>query len=325
MNSSLTIWCNAHYPEAAMNELRQGIGRHKLIQPDARTASNLVAASADPLLAEADVALGQPDAEQIAALPRLKWVHLTTAGYTRYDNHVVRAAFKSRGAILTNSSGVYDEPCAEHVLAMMMAVSRQLPQCWADQAGTRTWRAAEHRIRCHLLGGQTALILGFGAIARRLVELLQPFRMNLTAVRRTVSGSEPIRTLPFARLPELIPLADHVINILPSNATTDGLFDAELIGRMKPTAMFYNIGRGTTVVQAALQSALEGNAIAGAYLDVTDPEPLPPDHPLWKLPNCWITPHTAGGHADEFERIVRHFVENLRRFEAGESMLDRIV
>jgi phosphoglycerate dehydrogenase-like enzyme len=189
----------------------------------------------------------------------------------------------------------------------------------------RSWRAAEHRIRCHLLGGQTALILGFGAIARRLVELLQPFRMNLTAVRRTVSGSEPIRTLPFSRLSELVPLADHVINILPSNASTDGLFDAELIGRMKPTAMFYNIGRGTTVVQAALQRALERNAIAGAYLDVSDPEPLPPDHALWKLPNCWITPHTAGGHADEFERIVRHFLENLRRFEAGESMLNRIV
>lgn len=325
MQTPLTIWCNAHYPEPAMDELRRGIGRHRLIQPQARSASNLVAASADPLLAEADIALGQPDAEQVMRLPRLKWVHLTTAGYTRYDTDAFRAAMRARGAVLTNSSMVYDEPCAEHVLAMMLAVSRQLPQCWSDQATTRSWRAAEHRSRCQLLEDQTALILGFGAIARRLVELLQPFKMKLMAVRRAVTGSEPIPTFPFSRLAELIPQADHVVNILPSNASTEGLIDQPLIGRMKPTTMFYNIGRGTTVVQSALQSALERNAIGGAYLDVTDPEPLPPDHPLWRLPNCWITPHSAGGHADEFHRLFSHFLANLRRFEAGEPLLDRVV
>lgn len=325
MKSALTIWCNAHYPQGAMDELRGGIGPHRLIQPEVRHQSNLVAAGADPLLAEADVALGQPDPQQVIASSRLRWVHLTTAGYTRYDTDAMRNAIKSHGAIMTNSSSVYDEPCAEHVLAMMMAVSRQLPECWADQSTTRGWRAAERRIRCRLLRDQTALILGFGAIARRLVELLQPFKMQLIAVRRTVSGTEPIRTLSYARLPELIPLADHVINVLPSNATTDGLFDAKLIRLMKPTANFYNIGRGTTVEQSALQSALERKAIAGAYLDVTDPEPLPPDHPLWRLPNCWITPHTAGGHADEFERIIRHFLDNLRKFEQGAELADRVI
>lgn len=325
MKSPLTIWCNAHYPRGAMDELRGGIGANRLIQPDVRHQSNLVAAAADPLLAEADVALGQPDPRQVIASSRLRWVHLTTAGYTRYDTDAMRNALRARGAIMTNSSSVYDEPCAEHVLAMMLAVSRQLPECWADQNATHAWRAAEHRIRCRLLRDQTALILGFGAIARRLVELLQPFKMQLIAVRRAVSGTEPIRTLPYAQLPELIPLADHVINVLPSNATTDGLFDAKLIGLMKPSATFYNIGRGTTVEQSALQGALEKNAIAGAYLDVTDPEPLPPDHPLWRLPNCWITPHTAGGHADEFERMVRHFLDNLRKFEKGAELADRVI
>lgn len=325
MNAPLTIWCNANYPKPAMDELRAGIAPHRLVQPEARSASNLVAASVDPLLAEADIALGQPDAEQVMNLPRLKWVHLTTAGYTRYDTEVFRIAMKARNAILTNSSSVYDEPCAEHVLSMMLAVSRQLPQCWQDQATTRSWHAAEHRSRCQLLVNQTALILGFGAIARRLVELLLPFRMKLTAVRRSVTGTEPIPTFPFTQLAKLVPQADHVVNILPSNPTTDGLFTADLFKRMRPTAMFYNIGRGTTVDQAALQSALERNAIAGAYLDVTDPEPLPPVHPLWRLPNCWITPHTAGGHADEFHRLFRHFLANLKRFESGEPMLDRIV
>jgi phosphoglycerate dehydrogenase-like enzyme len=325
MKPPLTIWCNANYPESAMDELRAGIAPHRLVQPEARSASNLVAASADPLLAKSDIALGQPDPVQIITLPRLKWVHLTTAGYTRYDTDVFRAAMMSRNAILTNSSSVYDEPCAEHVLSMMLAISRQLPQCWQNQATTRAWHAAKHRIRCHLLVNQTAVILGFGAIARRLVQLLQPFKMNLLAVRRTVSGSEPIPTFPFTQLPELIPQADHVINILPSNSTTDGLFTADLFNRMKPTAIFYNIGRGPTVDQSALQGALERHAIAGAYLDVTDPEPLAPNHPLWKLPNCWITPHTAGGHADEFHRLFHHFLANLKRFETGEPLLDRVI
>lgn len=325
MNTPLTIWSNAHYAEPVMAELRRGIGPHRLVQPDVRSASNLVPASADPLLAQADIAFGQPDPQQVLAVPRLRWVHLTTAGYTRYDTESFRSAMKARGSILTNSSSVYDEPCAEHILAMMLAVSRQLPQCWLDQSTTRTWRYAEHRIRSRLLAGQTALLLGFGAIARRLVELLAPFKMNLVAVRRTVAGNEPIRTLPFSRLKEMVSTADHVLNILPANASTERMFGAELIGLMKPTATFYNIGRGTTVDQPGLQRALERRAIAGAYLDVTDPEPLPPEHPLWNLPNCWITPHTAGGHADEFERIVRHFLDNLHRLAGGKELMDRIV
>ena len=323
--AQLTIWCNADFPEAAMAELRRGIGRYRLVQPEVRHASNLTAAGPDPRLAEADIAFGQPDPKQVIEIVRLKWVHLTTAGYTRYDNVAVRNALTSRGAILTNSSMVYDDPCAEHALAMMLSLARQLPQCWADQSTTRGWNSPRHRSRSHLLEGQTALILGYGAIARRLIELLAPFKMNLIAVRRTVTGAESVPTFPFTRIPDLLPQADHVINVLPSNASTERLFNADLFARMNPTALFYNIGRGTTVDQPALQSALEHHTIAGAYLDVTDPEPLPPDHPLWKLPNCWITPHTAGGHANEFERIVAHFLDNLRRFQKHEAMLDRIV
>ena len=89
--------------------------------------------------------------------------------------------------------------------------------------------------------------------------------------------------------------------------------------------MFYNIGRGTTVDQSALLDALHTGKLSAAYLDVTNPEPLPPDHPLWSAPNCYITPHTAGGHHDEFERLARHFIDNLRRFERGEELVDRIV
>ena len=307
-----------------MRKLREGIAPHRLIVPADRTM-NLVAGGPDPLLAQADVAFGQPDPQQIIRLHNLRWIHLTTAGYTRYDTEAVRKALKARGAMLTNSSSVYNEPCAEHVLSMMLALARRLPQCWVDQTTSRAWNSAEHRIRCRLLVGQSVLLLGFGAIARRLVELLQPFRMELVAVRRTVRGDEPVPTFPVAKTRELVPDADHVISLLPASPTTEQFFNADLIGAMKPTAIFYNIGRGTTVDQLALRTALDVGRIAAAYLDVTDPEPLPPDDPLWRTPNCWITPHTAGGHHDEFERLVSHFLQNLRRFTAGEPLLDRIV
>src|SRR5690348_14285473 len=151
-----------------MGELRDGLRGHRLIFPASLSKSNLAAGTHDPALAEADVAFGQPDPKQCMELPRLKWVHLTTAGYTRYDRDDLRQAFRSRGATLTNSSQVYSEPCAQHALAYILAMARRLPYCVDDQRTTRPWHAHEHRSRCRLLNGQTIVILGFGAIARRL-------------------------------------------------------------------------------------------------------------------------------------------------------------
>jgi phosphoglycerate dehydrogenase-like enzyme len=253
-------------------------------------------------------------------------VHLSSAGYTRYDTDAVRNAVRSRGAVLTNSSAVYEEPCAEHALAMMLALARRLPQSLEDQrAEPATWRAPAHRIRSRLLTGQSVLILGYGTIARRLVELLTALRMDITCVRRHPRGDEAVPTISADQLDAHLPRADHVMNILPQNAESDRFFDARRFGRMKPGATFYNIGRGTTVDQAALVDSLRSDHLAAAYVDVTDPEPLPADHPLWTLPNCFITPHTAGGSADEFSRLARHFLENLCRFEKGEPLRDKVV
>jgi phosphoglycerate dehydrogenase-like enzyme len=323
MNSApLTVWCNAHFPEGPMAELRERLKGHTLVFPADLNKSNLAAGGIDPSLEHADIALGQPDPQQAIRLPRLKWVHLTTAGYTRYDRDDLRQAFLRRGAVLTNSSGVYAEPCAEHVFAMMLSMARRLPQCVDDQRGAPPWHSAEHREHCHLLVGQNVLILGFGAIATRLVELLAPFRMHITAVRRRPSGNESCRVLPTEQTDALLPEADHVVNILPANPATEGFLTRHRLGLMKSTALLYNIGRGTTVDQPALVQALREHKIAGAYLDVTDPEPLPGDHPLWSLPNCYITPHTAGGQAAEFSRLVEHFADNFDRFVKGEELLD---
>jgi phosphoglycerate dehydrogenase-like enzyme len=321
----LTIWCNQPLPEPAFTELVQGAAPHRVITPSALAANNLTAGGPDPSLEGADVAFGQPHPTQVIELSRLRWVHLSSAGYTRYDNDAVRTALRARNAVLTNSSAVYKEPCAQHAFAMMLALARQLPQCLEDQRSKPgTWRAPEHRIRSRLLTGQSVLILGYGTIARRLVELLAPLGTNITCVRRRPRGDEGVTTISVDQVDVHLPRADHVMNILPQNTESDHFFDARRFRLMKAGATFYNVGRGTTVDQAALVESLRSGHLAATYLDVTDPEPLPTEHPLWTLPNCFITPHTAGGSADEFSGLVRHFLDNLRRFEQGGSLHDRV-
>ena len=147
--------------------------------------------------------------------------------------------------------------------------------------------------------------------------------MDIVALRRTPRGDEPVPTFGMDALDRELAQADYVANLLPANEASRGLFDAGRFAAMKDGALFLNIGRGTTVDTGALMAALP--RLGGAYLDVTDPEPLPSDHPLWREPKVVITPHSAGGHRGEDVRLVRHFLDNLRRFEAGEPLLDRIM
>ena len=300
-------WSGKGLPEEAASALREGVGEGLVEGGDPR----------------GEVLFGQPDPEKVLALPDLKWIAVTSAGYTRYDNDDFRARLEARGAQLTNSSSVFDEPCAQHLLAFMLAFARQLPQAHAEQLGGRDWTVERRRLDSRLLGEGKLLIVGYGAIARRLAELLGPFGMEIVAVRRTPKGDEGVPTFAIDELDRLLPEADHIANILPANASTDGLFDAVKFGKMKPGAFFYNIGRGTTVDQEALIGAMD--RLAAAYLDVVDPEPLPTKHPLWTTPNVFITPHTAGGHRGEELRLVRHFLNNLKRFGAGEPLLDRVM
>jgi phosphoglycerate dehydrogenase-like enzyme len=308
-----------------MLELRRGVGNHELILASSPSASNLSSSPEDPLLADADIAFGQPLVSQLLALPGQRWVHLSSAGYTLYDRPDLRLVMQGSQSPLTTSSGVYDEPCAQHVLAMMMAFARQLPQSLLTQWKDRGWPAPERREHSFLLGGQTAVLCGYGEIGKRLAELLSPFQMKLIGVRRQPRGNESIPILGCDQLSRVLPEADHVINMLPSNNSTDGMFGSELFSQMKPGAYFYNIGRGATVHQDALLYALNCGQIAGAYLDVTTPEPLPVDSPLWSHPNCFITPHTAGGFKHEMHRLVEHFLMNLRRWESGESLANRVI
>jgi phosphoglycerate dehydrogenase-like enzyme len=196
----------------------------------------------------------------------------------------------------------------------------------ANQRGDRAWPQHALRGRARLLEGQSVVLVGFGSIGLRLAALLAPFGAVVTGVRRRVAGDEPVPTVAWGT-PEAfraLAAADHVVDLLPGGAHTHHAFDAARLATLKPSAVFTNIGRGSTVDQDALAVALAAGRLAAAYLDVTEPEPLPPDHPLWTTPHCVVTPHMAGGDADEGVRLVDHFLENLARFESGRPLLDEV-
>lgn len=302
-----------------------GIAPHRVVFAAKTSESVLSHAAADSRFAGVDIAFGQPDVAAVLQSEQLRWIQLTSAGYTRYDTAEFRAAVKARDVVVTNSSGVYAAPCAEHILAFMLAQSRRLPLALSTRCanGSPEWTGI--RYTAASLHNQKVVLLGFGAIAARLLELLRPFQMQIVAFRRRARSDEGVPVVALEGLGKALGEADHVINILPDNAETIGFVSAERLAQMKPGAIFYNIGRGTTVDQSALVTALDSGRLGAAWLDVTDPEPLPDGHPLLSAPNCFITPHTGGGHCNESESLVRHFLENFRRFQDGSPLCDRIM
>lgn len=322
-----TVWTNHEFHPRAVAHFERGIAAAggRLLRDPNSSASVLAAGRADPQLAEADIAFGQPDVAEIMRRPKLRWVALTTAGYARYDRDDLRANFRARGAVLTKASDVFADPCAQQVLANMLAVARRLPHQLRNQDGARQWLYLEDRFAASVLTGQSALLLGYGVIGRRLAELLRPFGMRITAYRRNTQAGDPgVAMVDTAGLPAAFAAADHVVNILPDSPATTRFMDAARFAQMKPGARFYNIGRGTTVDQEALVAALRARRLDAAYLDVMDPEPLPPEHSLWREPNCYLTCHVGGGTHDQDEKLVALFLDNLARFRRGEPMRDVI-
>ena len=312
-------------PPDARELLHAGTAGHELMFSKTPATSILTVAERDSEFATADVAFGQPDPQAIAGAGRLRWVHVSSAGITRYDDPEFRALAARREIAVTNSSSVFATPCAVHALSFMLAQARKLPVALKTRTagGSSLWLAL--RDSSATLRGETVLIVGYGAIGKRLVELLQPFGMKIIGYRRRPHGDESVPVIAEDQLARALGEADHIVNILPASAETLHFFNRARFEAAKPGAIFYNIGRGTTVDQDALLAALRSARLGAAWLDVTEPEPLPDEHPLLTEPNCFITPHLAGGHADEFKMLVRHFLENLNRFVRSEPLLDRVM
>ncbi len=321
----LTIFSDPQLDEASSRLLHEGVSPHQILTPAKAVASVLSSPEPDPSFPLAEIAFGQPDLESIRNSERLKWIQISSAGFTRYDTPEFRDLVAERGLVVTNSSSVYAEACAQHVFSFLLAHARQLPQALASQAANGSGEWYGLRNRSSSLLGKTVLILGYGGIASHLVKYLEPFGMNVIAMRRRPRGDEGYPVVTPEDLPGVLGTADHVINILPDNPASVDFINADRLARMKQGAVFHNIGRGTTVDQDALDAALRSGHLGAAWLDVTVPEPLPADHPLRSAPNCFITPHTAGGHGNESETLVRHFLGNFRRYLDGTPLVDRIM
>ena len=323
--ASYRIFCDILLTGDELLSLRKRVAPHELMVPQRPAGSVLSEGGHDPAFSKADIVVGQPNTESVLTAPHLQWVQVTSASFTRYDTPEFRTAAASRKIAVTNSSGVYAEACAEHVFAFMLAQSRCLPTALRVMAASHESDWNHLRQACRTLKNQRVVILGYGSIATRLVELMEPFQMSIVALRRKARGDEAVAIVSLEELPAALAEADHVINILPDNAESRRFIESKRLAQFKWGAVFYNIGRGATVDQDALLTALRSGQLGAAWLDVTDPEPLAADHPLRAEPNCFITPHVAGGHQNETESLLKHFLANLRRFENGESLHNRVI
>lgn len=267
---------------------------------------------ADPADAQGVVwaSTGRADAlsELLAGHPGIRWVQLPWAGIEPFaealdDRHV-----------WTCGKGVYAEPVAEHALMLGLAGLRGLGR----YARASSWEGQQG---VNLLNAQVTIV-GGGGIAESLLRLLSPFGTEVTVVRRRPAPMDgAARVVPPDLLHEVLPGATLVVLALPLVPATFGLIGRTELDLMAPDAWLVNVARGGHVVTDDLVAALEDGAIGGAALDVTDPEPLPDDHPLWRLPNCLITPH-VGNTAEMAQPLLSaRITTNVRRFAAGESLI----
>lgn len=248
----------------------------------------------------------------------MRWLHLRGAGIDR----IAVPRLVASDVVLTNGSGNHAPNIAEHVLSLMFAFARQLPQLVRQQA-EKTW-APPAPGRIFELSGQTLAIVGCGAIGQELAWRAAALGLHVIGVKRAM-GALPRGVAELSaldRVGEVLPRADHVVLALPLTADTRGIIDAGCLRQMKPGAYFYNVGRGALVDQEALVEALRAGHLAGAGLDVTEPEPLPAASPLWEMANVVITAHSAGFTPRSYERFEALLLENLRRFDAGEPLLN---
>jgi phosphoglycerate dehydrogenase-like enzyme len=277
-------------------------------------------AEAAKLAKDADASLGWCTPEVLAAGSKLRWIQSYSAGVERC---VAIPQVQAGGVLLTNMQRVAAPVMAEHVLAMMLAFSRGLQFFIPERMAGRWTDEPPPTTRMFAIEGKTVLVVGLGGIGTEVAKRAHALGMTVTAVR--ASGRDGPDYVSYVGLPSelrrLAGTADFVVNTTPLTASTTNLFDAKFFDACKKGAYFFNVGRGRSVVQADLVAALRSGQIAGAGLDVTHPEPLPPDDPLWAMQNVILTPHVSA--SSDLGQTVRLEIlkENLRRYVAGEKML----
>ena len=279
-----------------------------------KTASRWFTVQKTPCLQTAEAVIGEPTLEALQNAPRLRWLQMTWAGADRY----LHGGFP-RSVLLTTASGAFGETIAEHAIGMLLALCRRLP-AYARQ-GNWSDLGSERRV-----AGGTALIFGAGDLGGCIARRLQAFGVKTFGVCRRTSPDRPgfDRLVRLDEAETLLPAADFILGAMPQSPETVGWLSAERLALLPQDAVVVNVGRGSFLDADALARELQSGHLFGAGLDVTEPEPLPAEHPLWNLQNCILTPHVAGvsfGHLPQTEeRIWRICAENLERYAAGDPL-----
>ncbi len=272
--------------------------------------------------ARANVLFGFCDTELIEAAPNLSWIFVFHAGVEACP---LTDRLEKGQIVVTNFQKLASPALGEHAIAMMLGLGRNLPRFKQAMPDGEWRRDLASDSGMQIVSGKTMLVAGLGGIGEQTARRAKALGMEVLATRNSSRGGpDYVDYVGLSHeLPELVKRADVVVDALPLTRATKGLFDAEMFADFKKGAYFINVGRGGTVVTEALVDALTSGQLAGAGLDVTDPEPLPPEHPLWQMPNVIITPHVG---AEGFDREWLRFIieENLRRYVAGEALLNQV-
>jgi phosphoglycerate dehydrogenase-like enzyme len=249
----------------------------------------------------------------------LRWIHWGGAGV----DALLFPRLVDSDVVVTNARGVFDEPMAEYVLGLILALAKAFPRTLQAQRERRWDYRTVERVQ-----GKRALVVGAGSIGRAIARLLRAAGLQVEGVGRRARAQDADFGVVHAvgDLNRVLGTADYVVLITPLTAQTRGLFDAARFAAMAPQARFINVGRGALIDEAALLAALRSGAIAGAALDVFVTEPLPEDSPMWDAPNLIVSPHMSGDTHDFRQAVAARFAQNLRRFAAGqplENLIDR--
>ena len=276
-------------------------------------------------LPDADIFVGSVlRPAQFSVAKKLKWVHSTSAGV----GQLMYPELRNSGVIVTNASGIFSVPMAEHTIGLMLALARNFPDTvrqqenaiWSQQ---KLWDKPQHLSE---VNGTLLLIVGYGSIGREVAKRARGLDMRVWGVTRSGKGdlTHAEKIVPSSELNSLLPHADYVLLCAPETAETNSLIGAEQLALMKRGARIINVGRGSLLDEPALISALESGALAGAALDVAQTEPLPPTSPLWHAPNLFITPHTSALSDRLWHRETAMSVDLLEHWFDGRELFNRV-
>src|SRR5258708_2100409 len=263
-------------------------------------------------------------AEQLKEAKKLKWIHSTAAGV----GQLMYRELRDSGIMVTNPSGIFSVPMAEHTMGLLLALARNFPDSVRQQDAARwaqqeLWDKPQHLTE---INGKLLLIAGYGSIGREVAKRAKAFGMRVWGVTRSGEGerTHTDKIFPVAKLHEALPEADYVLIAAPETPETRHLIGAAEIAKMKRGARLINVGRGSLLDEAAMLRALESGALGGAAIDVAQLEPLPAESPLWKAPHVLITPHTSGVSGQLWDRQAAVLIDLLERWFDGRELFNGV-